>query len=58
MSKEGVMQGDPLAMIAYGIGVLPLIRQLRNEFRSVEQPWYADNARTAGKFKEILCLFD
>ena len=24
-SKEGVTQADPLAMIAYGIGVLPFI---------------------------------
>ena len=35
-SKEGVTQGDPLAMIAYGIGVLPLIRELRNA-----HPWVA-----------------
>jgi hypothetical protein len=31
-SKEGVTQGDPILMVAYGIGVLPLIRQLKKEF--------------------------
>ena len=27
-SKEGVNQGDPLAIIAYGIGFISLIREL------------------------------
>ena len=37
--KEGVTQGDPLTMIAYGIEVLPLIRELRNSHPWVTQPW-------------------
>ena len=38
-SKEGVTQEDPLAMIAYGIGVLPLIRELWSAHPRVIQPW-------------------
>ena len=52
-SKEGVTQGDPLAMIAYGIGVLPLIRELRNAHPRVTQPWYADDAGAGGRFQQI-----
>ena len=36
-------QGDTLAMSTYGIGVLPLIKQLKAEYPDVTQPWYADN---------------
>ena len=53
-SKEGVTQGDPLAMIAYGIGVLPLIRELQGAHPRVTQPWYADDAGAGGTFQQIL----
>ena len=53
-SKEGVTQGDPLAMIAYGIGVPFLIRELRNDNPWVTQPWYADDAGEGGTFQKIL----
>jgi hypothetical protein len=49
-SKEGVTQGDPLSMFAYGIGMLPLICQLKTEFPQVEQPWYANDAGASTKF--------
>ena len=41
-SKEEVTQGDPLAMVEYGLGILPLIYELRTDHPSVTQPWYAD----------------
>ncbi len=56
-SKEGVTQGDPLSMFAYGVGVLPLIHQLKAEFPAVEQPWYAEDAGAGGKFSEIRRIF-
>ena len=41
-------------MIAYGIGVLPLIRELRNAQPRVTHPWYADDAGAGGTFQQIL----
>ena len=35
-------------MIAYGIGVLPLIRELREAHPRFTQPWYADDAGLGG----------
>ena len=55
--KEGVTQGDPLAMIAYGIGVLPLIRELREAHPRVTQPWYADDAGSGGTFTKVQAHF-
>ena len=56
-SKEGVNQGDPLAMITYGIGVLILIQEFRDTNRCITQPWYADNAEEGGEFGRILTHF-
>ena len=44
-------------MISYGIGVLPLIRELRGVQPRVTQPWYSDDAEEGGKFQKILKHF-
>ena len=44
-------------MIAYGIGVLPLIRDLRRAHPRVTQPWYTDDVGAGGKFGEIMAHF-
>ena len=41
-------------MIIYGIGVLPLIRELRVSHPPVTHPWYAEDAGAGGKFSYIL----
>jgi hypothetical protein len=56
-SKEGVMQGDPLSMFGFGIGILPLIRRLKQEFPAVKQPWYADDAGAGGSFTDLQQFF-
>ena len=52
--KGGVTQGYPLAMIAYGIRVPPVIRELRGAYPLVTQPWYADDEGVGGKFLNIM----
>ena len=56
-SKEGVTQGDPFSMIAYGIGVLPLIRDLRRDHPRVMHTWYADDAGVGGKLGDVMAHF-
>ena len=56
-SKEGMAQGDPLAKIAYGIGVLPLRRELQGAQSRVTQRCYVDDAGEGGKFPHILPTF-
>ena len=52
-SKEGVTQGYPLAMIAYGLGILPLIWDLRSAHPRVTQTWYADYTGAGENFVGI-----
>ena len=56
-SKEGVTQGDPLDMIAHGIGVLPLIRELWDANPCVTQPQYADDAGAGGAIQQAQAHF-
>ena len=51
-------QGDPLAMILYGILLLPLIWQLRKEFGDIFQPWYADDGAAMARIPRLLVFFD
>ena len=38
-SKEGMAQGDPLTTIVYRVGILPLIKNIRQEVPGVTQTW-------------------
>ena len=50
LSKEGVTQGDPLAMLLYGLAVLPLARTLKKP-GSWTQNWYADDSACLARFE-------
>ena len=47
-------QRDPLSTIAYGIGVLPLIRELWGAHPRVTQQWYVDDVGERDKSQQIL----
>ena len=57
-SKEGVTQGDPLAMLKYGLGIHPLIWDLRTIHPIVTQPCYGDDAEAGGTFMDIQLHLD
>jgi hypothetical protein len=53
LSREGVTQGCPLAIVLFGLAVMPLIRRLKREVLEVHQAWYADDAAAAATFPLI-----
>jgi hypothetical protein len=58
LSEEGVTQGDPLAMVMCGVGLLPLIRILKKAVPDLFQPWHADDAGAGGRFQKIRLYFE
>ena len=57
-SQEGVTQGNLLAMIAYDISFIPMIRILQKEILDVFQPWYADDGADMVPIPRLLQFFD
>ena len=57
-SREGVIQKDALAMFAYGIGVLLMIKQLKAAYPDITHPWYAENAGSLGTYNNIELYFN
>ena len=57
-SREGAMQEYPRDMVAYNIGIIPLIRYPKAAYPDVTPPWYADNAGALGAFNNIGLYFN
>ena len=51
LSKEGVTQGDTVAMAKYALGTRDLILRLKQESEHVVQVWYADDGNAGGKLR-------
>ena len=49
LSQEGVMQGDPMAMAMFALGIAPLIKELQG----IHQIWFADDAAAGGSLDEL-----
>ena len=45
-------------MITYGIGILPLIKNIKREIPDAIQPWYDDNYGALVTFVRLAAYFD
>ena len=57
-SIEGVTQGYPITMIAYRIGIILLIKNIKREVPDVTHPWYSYNSGSLGTFARLETYFD
>ena len=57
-NKKGVTQGNPLVTLVYKIGILPLIKNLKQDITDVTQPCYADKTGDLGTFTIINTYFN
>ena len=56
LSREGTIQGDPLAMAMYAITTTPLIHHLMTE--NTKQVWFADDASAVGDLHALRRWWD
>ena len=56
--REDVMQEDTYDMVAYGNGIIPLIKNLEDEFLGVTQPTYYDDSGALGMFSNVKIYFN
>ena len=52
-SSEGTTQGDPLAMLFYGVSLMPLIESLKDRDKYF-QLWYADDSGAPGALENLV----
>ena len=57
-SGEGVTQEEPLDMVAYGIGVICMMKQLKETYPDVTKPWYVDDEGALGTYDNIELYFN
>ena len=53
-----MMQGDPLSMVAYGIGLFPLTKLPKSEYYDITQPRYTEDVGALGTFDKIELYFN
>ena len=51
-------QEEPLDMVAYGIGVICMMKQLKETYPDVTKPWYVDDEGALGTYDNIELYFN